>query len=246
MLTIGQLAAFVGVTVRTVRHYHDRGLLAEPARDASGYRRYGASDAIQLIRIKTLAGAGVPLSRIKELLTADPDQFARAVVEIERAIDAKIRQLRLNRRQIAELMAGERLYMPTEVADYLDRLRGIGLSRRTVEEERDDWILVAAAAPGKARGWVTEKMARLDDPEFRRLYRAYDEALEWDPADERLVELAAALKAYAGREDVTSWDTQSADEKFLPYALALIAPDRSELSPGHQRLMDLLEENVPG
>ena len=37
-LTIGQLAAHVGVTVRAIRHYHARGLLTEPARDASGYR----------------------------------------------------------------------------------------------------------------------------------------------------------------------------------------------------------------
>jgi hypothetical protein len=43
MLTIGQLAAYAGVTVRAVRHYHQIGLLPEPERDASGYRRYGAT-----------------------------------------------------------------------------------------------------------------------------------------------------------------------------------------------------------
>ena len=35
MLTIGQLASYAGVTVRTVRHYHQIGLLAEPERDHS-------------------------------------------------------------------------------------------------------------------------------------------------------------------------------------------------------------------
>jgi hypothetical protein len=39
MLTIGQLAAYTGVTVRAIRHYHQRGLLTEPGRDASSYRR---------------------------------------------------------------------------------------------------------------------------------------------------------------------------------------------------------------
>lgn len=39
MITIGQLAAYAGVTIKAVRHYHQRGLLAEPPRDASGYRR---------------------------------------------------------------------------------------------------------------------------------------------------------------------------------------------------------------
>src|SRR5499427_7821775 len=52
MLTIGQLADYVGVTVRAVRHYHQRGLLPEPERDASGYCRYDADAVISLIRIK--------------------------------------------------------------------------------------------------------------------------------------------------------------------------------------------------
>ena len=51
MLTISQLAAYAGVTVRAVRHYHQVGLLPEPDRDASGYRSYDAAAVIALIRI---------------------------------------------------------------------------------------------------------------------------------------------------------------------------------------------------
>jgi hypothetical protein len=51
MLTVGQLVD-TGMTVRAVRHYHQRGLLVEPARDASAYRRYGAQAVLDLIRIK--------------------------------------------------------------------------------------------------------------------------------------------------------------------------------------------------
>ncbi|MEO7944436.1 MAG: MerR family transcriptional regulator, partial [Marmoricola sp.] len=57
MLTISQLAAYAGVTVRAVRHYHQVGLMPEPARDSSGYRTYDAADVIRLIRIRTLAEA---------------------------------------------------------------------------------------------------------------------------------------------------------------------------------------------
>ena len=71
MLTIGQLAAYAGVTVRAVRHYHQIGLLPEPERDASGYRRYGATAVVSLIKIRTLADAGVPLSQIGRMLDAD-------------------------------------------------------------------------------------------------------------------------------------------------------------------------------
>ncbi|MFD3701508.1 MerR family DNA-binding transcriptional regulator [Nocardia sp. NPDC058658] len=41
-VTIGQAAVFAGVTIKTVRHYEKNGLLDEPARDSSGYRRYGS------------------------------------------------------------------------------------------------------------------------------------------------------------------------------------------------------------
>ena len=79
MLTIGQLAAYVGVTVRAVRHYHQVGLLPEPERDASGYRTYGALAVVELTKIRTLADAGVPLSQVRELLEADEETFAEAV-----------------------------------------------------------------------------------------------------------------------------------------------------------------------
>ncbi|MEU2014338.1 MerR family transcriptional regulator [Nocardia sp. NPDC019302] len=63
MITIGRLAKYAGVTIKAVRHYHERGLLAEPDRDSSGYRRYTARDAIDLVKIRILADAGVPLAR---------------------------------------------------------------------------------------------------------------------------------------------------------------------------------------
>ena len=79
MLTISQLAAYAGVTVRAVRHYHQIGLMPEPTRDGSGYRTYGAGDVVRLIRIRTLAEAGVPLARVQELLDATPEEFGEAV-----------------------------------------------------------------------------------------------------------------------------------------------------------------------
>src|SRR6266540_5545909 len=85
-ITIGQLADYAGVTIKAVRHYHKRGLLEVPERDASGYRRYSARHAIELVKIKTLAEAGVPLARIKELLAADVEHFGAAIAEIDRRL----------------------------------------------------------------------------------------------------------------------------------------------------------------
>src|ERR1700691_3663305 len=149
MLTIGQLAAYAGVTPRAVRHYHQIGLLPEPERDASGYRRYGATAVVSLIKIRILANAGVPLSQIGQMLEADAPAFAEAVQRIDSHLRDEIERLETSRKQIAQLAAGDSLALPPEVISYLDRLREIGASTRMTESERDAWILIAARWPDR-------------------------------------------------------------------------------------------------
>jgi DNA-binding transcriptional MerR regulator len=180
-LTIGQLAAHAGVTVRAIRHYHRRGLLAEPDRDDSGYRRYDAQAVVDLIRVKTLADAGVPLARVEDLLGAGPAEFAVAISEIDKALRQRIRDLTCHRRRIAELTAGDRLFLPAEVVDMLDELRALGVSERGIRTERDGWILVAALSPELVPGWVGHKRSALADPEFRQLYLACDRGVRLGP-----------------------------------------------------------------
>ena len=103
VLTIGEAARFAGVTVRAVRHYHQRGLLAEPERDASGYRRYDADDVVTLLRIRTLGEAGVPLARVKELLRADDATFAAALEDVDAQLRKEIRRLQRHRAAVAAL-----------------------------------------------------------------------------------------------------------------------------------------------
>jgi DNA-binding transcriptional MerR regulator len=200
LITIGQLAAYVGVTIKAVRHYHKRGLLAEPVRDASGYRRYSAEHAVNLIRIRTLAEAGVPLARIKELLAADPDQFAAAMTEIDRNLHERARELRRTRERIARLRAGDRLFVSDEVADYLERLAELGVSPRSIQMERDGWILMQSVSPKEAAVWIADKIDAIRDPEFSAIYLEYDAAFEWSPDDPRLYALAdRGQKWLAGR-----------------------------------------------
>ncbi|MFD8543754.1 MerR family transcriptional regulator [Streptomyces sp. NPDC059649] len=233
MLTIGRLAARAGVTVRAVRHYHQRGLLPEPERDASGYRRYGAQAVVDLIRIKTLADAGVPLARIGELLHARPAEFAAAVTDIDEALRRKIRELGRHRRRIAELAAGDGLFLPAEVVEILDRLRALGVGERMVRIERDSWIMLVALSPESVPEWVAGKHAALADPEFLRIYRACDQALDWDPDDPRVDRLAADIAAWAA-------GPQRGAAAARPEAVSLMDAHVAESSPAWQRALELL------
>ncbi|MCP2349055.1 MerR family transcriptional regulator [Nonomuraea roseoviolacea] len=232
MLTIGQLAAHAGVTVRAVRHYHHCGLLAEPERDSSGYRRYDAAAVVDLIRIKTMADAGVPLARIDELLHAGQEEFAEAVAAIDDDLRARIRDLTRQRRRIAELVGGERLFLPAEVVAVLERLRALGVSERTIRIERDMWIMMAAQSPELLPELLAVKNASFDDAELMRLYLTCDEAFDWDPRDPRLVRLAADMKAWAAR--------QQEHEDVGPGTRALLDAHLTASSPAWERLMSLV------
>jgi DNA-binding transcriptional MerR regulator len=239
MLTISQLAAYAGVTVRAVRHYHAKGLLPEPERDHSGYRRYDAAAVVELIRIRTLAEAGVPLSRVQELLAADDDGFAAAVTEIDQRLRDEIRERQGHRKRIARLAAGESLALPPEAVAYLTRLREVGVSEEMVEAERDAWILVAAQLPERMPFYMEMKSQQLDDPRVRELYRDLTDVTQWAAEDRRLDDVADRLAAELEAVPEDGWDAGA-----LPDDLAeLLDAVFLDSVPGARRILNRLEHH---
>ena len=237
MITIGQLADYAGVTIKAIRHYHERGLLPEPDRDSSGYRRYTAKDAIDLVKIRTLAHAGVPLARIKDLLDADPDALTAAIAEIDHDLQDRIAQLRRTREQLAQLRGDDRLFVSPEVADYLDDLRRLGVSERQIHLERDGWILMQTASPEDASLWIAEKRELIADPEFRALYLEHDAAYDWSPDDPRLPGLADRTRNWFTNHHSRS-ETRPVRNPTIARLAAQSQPGAS--SPAWDRLAQLM------
>ncbi len=239
MLTISQLAAYAGVTVRAVRHYHQIGLLPEPARDRSGYRTYNAAAVVRLIRIRTLADAGVPLSRVQELLDADAEEFADGIQEIDKDLRAEIRRLRDTRKRLARLAAGEHLALPRSVVGFLDRLRGLGVAEQYIEMERDAWIMVAAQVPDLIDFVIAKKHEQLDDPDMVKLYGFLSGPVDWPVADPRIVEVADNLERLRIRAvEAGEVSTDGFDDQFVALMDATVA----ESAPGARRVLEILEE----
>lgn len=239
MITISQVAAYAGVTVRAVRHYHNIGLLPEPGRDASGYRSYDAAAVVRLIRIHTLADAGVPLARVRQLLDAGPEEFACAVQELDKDLRAEIRRLQENRRRIARLAAGEHLALPESVVGYLDRLRELGVEERYIAMERDAWIMIAAQLPEQIEVIIAKKHEELDDPDMLGFYRLISGALDWTPDDPRVVEAADLLE----RLMIKSVRAGEFDENPIDDPLAdLLDAATLKSSPVVERLLAILAE----
>jgi DNA-binding transcriptional MerR regulator len=238
MLTISQLAAYAGVTVRAVRHYHKIGLLPEPERNESGYRTYDGNAVVRLIRINTLAGAGVPLARVQQLLESSPQAFAEGIDEIDRDLRAEIRRLQQCRQRLAQLAAGDDPALPPSVVGYLDRLRRIGVDERYIELERDAWVMIAAQLPDQIDDVIAGKHAALDDPEMAKLYHLLSDALNWSADDPKVIELADCLEHLMARA-VDAGDTSDLglDDQFLD----LLDASAVHSSPVAKRLRSILE-----
>ncbi len=238
-LTIGKLATFVGVTPRAIRFYHSKGLLREPSRDASGYRLYDATAVVDLVRIKTLVEAGVPLARVAQLVRADQDEFEAAVTSIDRELVERSTRLDEQRRRLADLVHGDRLYLSDQVVGLLDDLRGMGISARGVDTERDGWIMISALSPELVTALAAQKREALADREFRRLYVDCDAAFDWDPDDPRLLELAGRIHDWTARHPESDY-AGAAVEEGVAMAIQLLSADVEAASPAWRRLAGLM------
>ncbi|WP_067962604.1 MerR family transcriptional regulator [Nocardiopsis trehalosi] len=243
-VTIGQAAAFADVTVKTVRHYHRHGLLPEPPRDGSGYRRYGSDDLLRLVQVRTLATAGVPLSRIAALLDAGPEQFAAALTEVERRLTERIEEL-IARRDTLHRVADDRALLPDRALAVLERMTALGFTPDYVAGQREALVLFRALAPEGLDHFLANLEHRLDDPEYVDLIKRGVAAMSWEPDDPRLDRLAAAFaaKLLAHRELLEA----PADSRVGPDTATryrLIDHHREGHSPAWVRLNALVEARL--
>ena len=103
---VGELAAATGLTVRTLHHYEQIGLLAASRRSTGGHRLYSPDDVARLYRICLLRRLGFPLAEIATTLD-DPAWNLRAALGRHLAsLDAQLRAGQELRQRVAGLLAG--------------------------------------------------------------------------------------------------------------------------------------------
>lgn len=147
-----ELAKLAGVTVRTLRHYHAIGLMAEPPRTENGYREYEVEDLVRLLRIKRLSALGFSLSRIGEVLdemdanleAASGPNADAALDELDRELELQIAHLQEQRRTIA-LLKREQLDpdLPIRFARAAKTLMGDAYETASVHSGNRQTLLIA-------------------------------------------------------------------------------------------------------
>lgn len=243
-LTISQAAAFAGVTVKTVRHYHRLGLIDEPRRDRSGYRRYASAELLRLVQVRTLAEAGIPLAEIDAMLDADPARFAADVADVERRLTERIEELVARRDMLHRLAGGNRLLLPDRACAILDRATELGFPPDYLARVREGLVLAKALIPG-FDDYLPQVEYTLDDARYVALLKRWWDARAWEPDDPRVGELATAAADHL----LANPELLTILTDFLPKAdaasrHALIDDYRAEVAPSWVRLSALLDAKL--
>ena len=197
-MRIGELAALVGVSTRTVRHYHHAGVLPEPVRLPNGYREYRLADAVRLARVRRLTELGLSLDEITDVLADDAGRDIREVLaELDADLARQQADLAARRATLADLLAADDLDA-TAAPEFAEVLRGLPVTdSRFAAMDRDLFRLAAArVAPDEAAAFADLLRPALTGTTAERLpelYRRLDELADADPADARVGVLAADL-----------------------------------------------------
>ncbi|CAL9313792.1 MerR family transcriptional regulator [Streptomyces sp. SudanB182_2057] len=206
-MRIGELAAAVGVTTRTVRHYHHLGLLPEPARRANGYRHYALRHAVVLARIRRLTELGLGLTEVRDVLA---DDAGRDLVEVLAELDEDLARqeaaVRERRRRLRALLdAGEPPAdgpVSPELAAVLDALPADD-SPMAVRDREILALVDTGASPEDRERLSAALRAVLDDPDAvartREAYALLDALADVDPGDPRVERTARTLAACVPR-----------------------------------------------
>ncbi|MGH3697251.1 MAG: MerR family transcriptional regulator [Pseudonocardiaceae bacterium] len=121
---VGQLARLTGLTVRTLHHYDQLGLLRPSARTPTGHRLYDEPDVRRLYRIVALRELGLPLEAIGELLTGEPD-LAGLLRDHLAHVDRQLAAIQALRHRLAAMVARVALVGPPSCTDLLDLMEEV-------------------------------------------------------------------------------------------------------------------------
>jgi MerR family transcriptional regulator, thiopeptide resistance regulator len=181
-LTVGRLADLAGVTVRTLHHYDEIGLVTPSARTAAGYRVYAAADVERLRQVLTYRRLGFGLREVaelvsdpgvdavahlrrqRELLAGQQEQAAALIAAIDKELEARSMSINLTPHEQLEVfgtdkVGGEWADEARERWGDTDAYRDS--RRRTASYTKADWTRIKAEADSVLAGFAAALRAGL-------------------------------------------------------------------------------------
>ncbi|MFC4118126.1 MerR family transcriptional regulator [Nonomuraea zeae] len=179
--SVGQVARLAGITVRTLHHYDEIGLLTPGERTTAGYRRYTDTDLTRLQQILLYRELGFALEEIAvildeprtdelthlrrqhELLTRKAERIHEVIAAVERAMQARTLNIPLTPQERLEVFGD---FRPEDHDAEVERRWGGGeryaqSRRRVATYTKADWLQLRAEGEAIAADLVAACKAGL-------------------------------------------------------------------------------------
>lgn len=223
--SIGDLAKASGLTVRTLYHYDEIGLVVASERTASGHRRYTADDVRRLYQVRSLRQLGLSLEEVRSALSRS--DLLRPIFQAQlAALTEQVQQAEVLRSRITALLDGhtsESLLSTLEMmsvyesyftADQLSdlRSRAASMGPEAVEALKASWLEL-----------VQQLRQHMADGTPATDARVVELSRQWDALGAKFTNNDPAIQAAAQRsweENKTSISTQigwPADDGLVDY-----------------------------
>lgn len=120
---IGEIASAAGLTVRTLHHYEDIGLIEPTGRTDAGHRLYGTDAVERLYQITALRDLGMGLDRVRHTLGTGGAELTELLTDhlavVERRLDAEQR-LRNRLRRLVDRVGTDHEIGPDDLLSVLE------------------------------------------------------------------------------------------------------------------------------
>ncbi|MEC4819582.1 MAG: MerR family transcriptional regulator [Scytonema sp. PMC 1069.18] len=259
-LQIGQVANLLGITPKTIRHYHKLGILPPPKRAENGYRIYSVQSLYRINLIKSLKKIGFSLQDIKVIVDAEnPDDALRFKLdEVLKTTQTQVAELQARQTAIEHLISTEATLDETRQTEFhvISMIIPDSIPQFLKQVAPEFWILETSLYEQIDKfNWGAEYKQFLKElfqflesnPEFiQNLHNAFEKASLMDVDDGELEFLAEDLaESLFGTSLLTLFeDSAFSQDKRLFQTFLLVAQDQIEdgISVGQKQLLRLLEK----
>ncbi|RZT87834.1 DNA-binding transcriptional MerR regulator [Pseudonocardia sediminis] len=198
---VGELARQTGLTVRTLHHWEERGLVVPSRRTAAGHRLYDDRDVRRVYEVVALRELGLSLEAVAEVLAPEGDRLEGILSAHLSQVEARLTALRDLRTTLAALVAGLRSARAPGTSDLMGLIDEVSKMTETFNNYFTDEQLAALEARREELG---EDTIRATEQEWPGLIAAVQSEMDagTDPASPRVRALATRwaelLEAFHG------------------------------------------------
>ena len=258
LIQVGELAKRAGITVRTLHHYEQTGVLLPSARSAAGYRLYNLADVQRLHMIQALAKAGLELAEIRDFLEQESLSLTELLDAQITLLDKQLRSIHTLRDRLVELRAGLLDDATPDLESWLQTLELMNMYDRWFSKEELQQLPFAVQKDALSAIWsglVAEANALLEyhipvtDERAKDLATRWMERLEQDTAGKpeflaRLNEMHSVepqMQAQTGiTPEMTDYITRAFAESKLSIWEKYLTPEEMAFTRKHyfDRMME--------